>query len=112
MFITQLISYYFPVVSCCLCFLQTLYNLGSRKTAVFGITLLGCIPQGLSRYPRNIGSSGCVDFINNGVQLFNTRLISLIKDLNNNLPNARFTYLNITDISSGVPSATGRSTKY
>ncbi|KAL2244730.1 UNVERIFIED_CONTAM: GDSL esterase/lipase [Sesamum indicum] len=85
--------------------LRTLYNTGVRKVAVFGIGLLGCLPQELGMYPTN--GSPCVDFINNYVQLFNNRLKPLIDNLNSNLPNAQFIYINITSISSGDPSVIG-----
>ncbi|KAI3456093.1 hypothetical protein Pfo_012756 [Paulownia fortunei] len=85
--------------------LQTLYNSGARKVAVFGLGLLGCLPQELAMYPTN--GSACVDSINNAVQLFNNRLKPLIDDLNSNLPDAQFIYINITGISSGDPSVIG-----
>ncbi|KAK6124272.1 hypothetical protein DH2020_042024 [Rehmannia glutinosa] len=85
--------------------LRTLYNSGARKVAVFGVGLLGCLPQELANFPTN--GSACVDFINNAAQLFNNRLIPLIDDLNNNLPDAQFIYVNITSISLGDPSAIG-----
>ncbi|KAL1555939.1 GDSL esterase/lipase-like protein [Salvia divinorum] len=86
--------------------LRSLYNLGSRKVAVFGIGLIGCIPQEISLYPITNGSP-CVDPINIAVGLFNNRLVSLINDLNANLPNARFTYINSTSIALGDPSLIG-----
>ncbi|KAG8385377.1 hypothetical protein BUALT_Bualt03G0036700 [Buddleja alternifolia] len=85
--------------------LRILYNSGARKVAVFGIGLLGCLPQELARFPTN--GSACVDSINNIVQLFNDRLVTLIGNLNTNLPGAQFTYINITSISSGDPTAIG-----
>ncbi|XP_073017146.1 GDSL esterase/lipase At1g29670-like [Primulina eburnea] len=77
--------------------LKSLYKSGARKVAVFGLGLLGCIPQVLATTPAN--ASGCVDYINNYVQLFNNRLKPLVDDLNTNLPGAKFTYINITSIS-------------
>ncbi|KAL3616972.1 hypothetical protein CASFOL_039366 [Castilleja foliolosa] len=81
--------------------LRTLYNSGARKVAVFGVGLLGCVPQELANFPTN--GSPCVDFINNGVQPFNNRLTSLIDSLNNNLPAAQFTFINNTNIALGDP---------
>lgn len=89
-----------------LVYFKTLYELGSRKVAVFGVGLIGCIPQELSLYPPTNGSP-CVDAINNAVGLFNTRLVSLINDLNTKLPNAQFTYINATNIGLGDPSLVG-----
>uniref|UniRef100_A0A1S3YAB5 GDSL esterase/lipase At1g29670 n=1 Tax=Nicotiana tabacum TaxID=4097 RepID=A0A1S3YAB5_TOBAC len=83
----------------------TLYSYGARKVAVSNIGLLGCLPEELEVFGRN--ASGCVDFINNYVKLFNDKLKLLIDDLNINLPNARFIYINQTSISSGGPSPVG-----
>ncbi|GFQ02719.1 GDSL esterase/lipase at1g29670 [Phtheirospermum japonicum] len=93
--------------------LMTLYHSGARKVAVFGVGLLGCLPQELANYPTN--GSACVDFINNSVQLFNNRLTPLIDSLNRDLPDslnrdlpgAQFTFINITSISLGDPSLNG-----
>ncbi|KAG8371669.1 hypothetical protein BUALT_Bualt13G0112300 [Buddleja alternifolia] len=67
--------------------LRTLYNSGARKIVVFGLGLLGCLPQELSTFPTN--GSACVDFINNAVELFNNRLKSLVDNMNTNLPGIR-----------------------
>ncbi|KAL8468332.1 hypothetical protein ACS0TY_031531 [Phlomoides rotata] len=89
--------------------------LGSRKIVVYGLTTLGCIPEELIRYPTH-GSAyvdsinngaACVDSINNGVDLYNKKLFSLLNDLNDNLAGARFVFVNLTDLSSANPSATG-----
>ncbi|XP_059288410.1 GDSL esterase/lipase At1g29670-like [Lycium ferocissimum] len=82
--------------------LKTLYGYGARKVAVSNIGLLGCLPEETRVFGRN--ASGCVDFINNYVQLFNDKLKPLIDDLNTNLSGARFTYINITSISLGGPA--------
>ncbi|GER31808.1 GDSL-like Lipase/Acylhydrolase superfamily protein [Striga asiatica] len=84
--------------------LRTLYNNGARKVAVFGVGLLGCLPQELANFPPN--GTLCVDFINNGVQFFNMKLPPLIDTLND-LPNAEFTLINTTSISLGDPSLAG-----
>ncbi|KAL2494870.1 GDSL esterase/lipase [Forsythia ovata] len=86
--------------------LRTLYNYEARKIAIFGIGLIGCVPSVLAMYPPANGST-CVDSINGAVQLFNNMLKTLVDDLNNELPNAKFIYINITSISSGDPSALG-----
>ncbi|OIS98285.1 gdsl esteraselipase [Nicotiana attenuata] len=85
--------------------LKTLYSYGARKVSVSNIGLLGCLPEEMEVFGRN--ASGCVDFINNYVKLFNDKLKLLIDDLNTNLPNARFIYINQTSISSGGPSPVG-----
>ncbi|XP_073037421.1 GDSL esterase/lipase At1g29670-like [Primulina eburnea] len=85
--------------------LKTLYEDGARKVAVFGLGPIGCVPPLLAMYPVN--ESGCVDFINEYVKLFNDRLKPLVEDLNTNLPAAKFTYINITSISLGIFSLPG-----
>lgn len=69
--------------------------------AVSNIGLLGCLPEEIRVFGRN--ASGCVDSINNYVQLFNQKLKVLIDDLNTNLPKARFIISNQTSISTGGP---------
>ncbi|CAA0823683.1 GDSL esterase/lipase [Striga hermonthica] len=84
--------------------LRSLYDTGARKVAVFGVGLLGCVPQELANFPPN--GTPCVDFINNGVQFFNMKLPPLIDTLND-LPNAEFILINTTSISLGDPSLVG-----
>ncbi|KAK8633364.1 hypothetical protein V6N13_014210 [Hibiscus sabdariffa] len=79
--------------------LKTLYNYGARKFAVYGIGLIGCTPYAISVLGRN--RSECVLKLNEGATLFNDRLKPLIHQLNNNLPDAKFVYLN----PSGTPTS-------
>ncbi|XP_047340369.1 GDSL esterase/lipase At1g29660-like [Impatiens glandulifera] len=82
--------------------LLSLYILGARKVAVFGPGLVGCTPAEIAVYGAN--ASGCVDFINNDVQLFNDRLQPLVNYLNSHLIDAKYTYINIAQISSSSSS--------
>ena len=72
---------------------------------MFGLGLIGCIPAEVAIFGPN--GSGCVDMINNAVQLFDNRLKPLVDELNNKLADANFIYLNMTSISSGDPSSIG-----
>ncbi|KAK9065431.1 hypothetical protein SSX86_016814 [Deinandra increscens subsp. villosa] len=75
--------------------LKTLYKLGGRKIAVFGLGMLGCAPAEMERH----GTDGeCVDWINDGVMLFNDRLKPLVDELNHSFSDARFTFINLTNI--------------
>ncbi|KAJ9536035.1 hypothetical protein OSB04_un000795 [Centaurea solstitialis] len=76
--------------------LKRLYKLGGRKVALFGLTQIGCTPLEVKKF----GSNGkpCVESINDAVNLFNDRLKPLVDDLNNDNPDARFTFINITSI--------------
>ncbi|KAL8268303.1 hypothetical protein R6Q59_002101 [Mikania micrantha] len=85
--------------------LRYLYKLGARKIAVSGLSFLGCIPFEIARF--GINGAPCVEPINNAVKLFNDQLPPLVDGLNNDLPNAIFTFINITSISTpqeGEPS--------
>ncbi|PWA69712.1 SGNH hydrolase-type esterase domain-containing protein [Artemisia annua] len=77
--------------------LTTLYKLGARKVAVNGVGLIGCAPAEIARFGTN---GTCVDSINNAVKLFNDRLKPIVDNINNNFSDARFTYINITSIST------------
>ncbi|KAJ4718997.1 GDSL esterase/lipase [Melia azedarach] len=79
--------------------LKTLYNLGARKIALFGLGLIGCTPGSIAMYGASNGSV-CVDFINIAVQIFNTKLVLLVDELNKKLQDANFIYVNIFGISS------------
>uniref|UniRef100_A0A7N0REW3 Uncharacterized protein n=1 Tax=Kalanchoe fedtschenkoi TaxID=63787 RepID=A0A7N0REW3_KALFE len=75
--------------------LNILYENGARKVALLGLLPLGLIPFELGRYgpaeaPR----------LNAAVELFNEELKDLVAELNANLTDARFTFLNTTGISS------------
>ncbi|KAL4348493.1 hypothetical protein GQ457_17G001470 [Hibiscus cannabinus] len=79
--------------------LKTLYNYGARKFAVYGIGQIGCTPYAILMYGSN--GSDCISKLNEGATLFNDRLKPLIHQLNINLSDAKFTYLN----PSGGPDA-------
>lgn len=90
---------------------QTLYNYGARKVAVHGLGLVGCTPYEMSRHSLN---DSCVEYINTTVQLFNLNLKLLVDEFNSNtsLEDAKFTYLNLYDMSMEVikqPSAFGNN---
>lgn len=78
--------------------LQSLYDLGARKVAVAGLIQNGCSPNALATYGAN--GSSCVEVINNAVQIFNSKLIPLVTNLNANLPGAKFTYINFYQIDA------------
>ncbi|XAR66619.1 Triacylglycerol lipase [Bertholletia excelsa] len=72
--------------------LRTLYGLGARKVAIFGIFQVGCTPTRRAQSGSN--GSLCVDSDNSDVQLFNNRLKPLVDELNSNLTGAQFIYIN------------------
>ncbi|GMP74088.1 hypothetical protein CsSME_00031614 [Camellia sinensis var. sinensis] len=85
--------------------LRTLYKLGAKKMAIFALGLIGCTPAEMTTYATN--GTECVLEIDNDVKLFNEQLKSLVDDLNNDLTDAKFIYINVTEISSGNLSAVG-----
>lgn len=50
--------------------------------------------------------------VNKDVQLFNIGLDLLVNDLNRDLADAQFIYINVTEISSGDPSVFGKLPTY
>ncbi|KAJ4827148.1 hypothetical protein Tsubulata_018810 [Turnera subulata] len=87
-FAAQLINQYSQQI-------RSLYDAGARKIALFGVGRLGCIPFVLA-------SNGITqEIITRAVQLFNGRLVSLVDELNKDLANSKFIYINLTSIQSG-----------
>uniref|UniRef100_A0A5B7ANB0 GDSL esterase/lipase n=1 Tax=Davidia involucrata TaxID=16924 RepID=A0A5B7ANB0_DAVIN len=82
---------------------MNLYNYGARKVAFIGLGQIGCVPNQIALYGTN--DSTCVENINSAVQLFNSKLVSLVGGLNRNLTDAKFIYVNIYDMSSSDPSS-------
>ncbi|KAF8049898.1 hypothetical protein N665_2097s0010 [Sinapis alba] len=69
--------------------LTRLYNLGGRKFIVSGLGRMGCIPSILAQ-----GTEGkCSEEVNQLVLPFNTNVKTMITNLNQNLPDAKFIYL-------------------
>jgi len=85
--------------------LRVLHASGARKVAVFDVGPIGCTPAEIATFGTN--GSACVDFINGYVALFNARLKPLVDQLNYDLTNAKFIYINTTHITSGDPAAAG-----
>ncbi|XWS70962.1 hypothetical protein CRYUN_Cryun03dG0095900 [Craigia yunnanensis] len=84
--------------------IKTLYDNGARKFALYGLGYIGCTPDATATYGTN--GSLCVDKLNIAATLFNNRLMPLVKELNGNLTDAKFSYLNPSpkpvDLSSFV----------
>ncbi|XP_024195775.2 GDSL esterase/lipase At1g29670 [Rosa chinensis] len=88
--------------------LRTLYNSGARKMALIGLGMIGSTPFEVAMCGTN--GTVCVDNINNAAQLFNARLKSLVTDLNTNLTNAKFIYIDyygigLSNAASSPPGA-------
>ncbi|GKD70883.1 GDSL esterase/lipase-like protein [Tanacetum coccineum] len=76
----------------------TLYDLGGRKIVVFGLGRIGCSPAEISIF----GTDGepCVEFINEAADLYNNNLKPIVDELNIQNLDAKFTFINVTSISS------------
>ncbi|GKB98125.1 GDSL esterase/lipase-like protein, partial [Tanacetum coccineum] len=72
----------------------TLYNLGARKIVVNSVFKVGCIPVVVDTFDTD--GKPCVE----PAMLYNDRLKPLIDVLNTNYSDARFTFINMTRISS------------
>ncbi|KAK7303039.1 hypothetical protein RJT34_13938 [Clitoria ternatea] len=88
--------------------LRILYNYGARKMALFGVGQIGCSPNELAQ--NSPDGRTCVGRINSANQLFNNGLRSLVDQLNNQLPDARFIYVNVYGVFQDIinnPSSFG-----
>ena len=72
--------------------LRRLYNYGARKVAVFALGKIGCIPFSLATHDTK--GSFWVDEMNSAAELFNKRLKLLVDQLNRDLVDAKFSFLN------------------
>uniref|UniRef100_A0A6N2MTA2 SGNH hydrolase-type esterase domain-containing protein n=1 Tax=Salix viminalis TaxID=40686 RepID=A0A6N2MTA2_SALVM len=82
--------------------LEDLYSTGARKIAVFGLVRVGCMPSNIQQHPSELDNSSCAYKLNEDIQIFNTKLQTLVEELNANHTDAAFTYINSYDIDSNV----------
>ncbi|KAI8525737.1 hypothetical protein RHMOL_Rhmol13G0253200 [Rhododendron molle] len=79
--------------------LRTLYNYGARKIVTFSLQRLGCAPAVIAvhggRRSRDPGNIYCIEKISRAAELFNGRLLTLVDELNAELPDAKFVYVDI-----------------
>ncbi|ONI27339.1 hypothetical protein PRUPE_1G081200 [Prunus persica] len=85
--------------------LRTLYNFGARKIVLFGLGAIGSAPSEVAACGTK--GSSCVAYINSAVQIFNGRLKSLVQELNSNLRNAKFIYIDYYGIGSSYALSRG-----
>ncbi|XP_057996569.1 GDSL esterase/lipase At5g45670-like [Hevea brasiliensis] len=69
-----------------------LHDYGARKIALFGLGLIGCTPNAVEKYGTN--GSICVEIMEEASLLFNKKLKSVVEELNSNLTDAKFIYIN------------------
>ncbi|KAJ3680535.1 hypothetical protein LUZ60_016813 [Juncus effusus] len=80
--------------------LQTLYDLGARKFLIGGVGPLGCIPNQIGNSRGK--SDKCVESTNNLASQFNTKLKTMLQDLNTNLPESHFLYWDVYNMSMDI----------
>ncbi|GJU57820.1 hypothetical protein Tco_1235586 [Tanacetum coccineum] len=68
-----------------------------EENKLFGSPSQGCAPAEIARFGTN---GTCVESINNKVKLFNDRLKPLVDNINSNFTDARFTFINVTSITT------------
>ncbi|XP_073525449.1 uncharacterized protein [Phyllobates terribilis] len=80
--------------------IRNLYSYGARKVALIGLGQIGCSPNELAQ--RSPDGKTCDQRINSANQIFNGRLKSLVDELNNDLPDGRFIYINSYNMFSDI----------
>ncbi|MCL7032377.1 hypothetical protein MKW94_015222 [Papaver nudicaule] len=80
--------------------LTRLYGMDARKIVVANVGPVGCIPFERSTNNQNTPGGSCKDSMNNATVLFNTKLKSLIMELNSNLVDSKFVYGDVYHIFS------------
>ncbi|KAK9706877.1 hypothetical protein RND81_07G157900 [Saponaria officinalis] len=83
--------------------LKVLYSYGARKTAIFGLGLLGCIPEELQINNATL----CIKEVNQAVHIFNKKLVTLVDSLYATLPGAKFTFIDIAAMETVSPLSLG-----
>ncbi|GJZ05519.1 GDSL esterase/lipase [Tanacetum coccineum] len=81
-----------------------LYKLGARKLWISGSGQIGCVPAEKRLFGPRIA---CVKEINDALNIFNAKILSLLVDLNINLEDAKFVYHDINNPISGLPQFDG-----
>lgn len=66
--------------------------------ALYGLGPIGCEPSRVKAL-RMAGKQGCAENVNQIVGLYNQRLPPIVDDLNKNLPDAKFIFINTTHTS-------------
>lgn len=76
---------------------------------LFGLGQIGCSPNELAQ--NSPDGSTCVERINSANQIFNNKLKSLVNDLNSNLADAKFIFVDSYGIFQDIissPSSYGK----
>lgn len=79
---------------------QILYTNGARKFALIGVGAIGCSPNELAQNSRD--GTTCDERINSANRIFNSKLINIVDQFNQNTPDAKFTYINAYGIFQDI----------
>lgn len=71
--------------------MKELYLLGARRIGVFSLSPIGCLP--LQRTVKGGIDRDCVEIVNEGALIFNSKLSSSLVDLGKKHPDSRLVYL-------------------
>ncbi|KAI3977332.1 hypothetical protein MKX01_000245 [Papaver californicum] len=80
--------------------LTRLYGMDARKIVVANVGPVGCMPFERATNHQYTTGGSCKESMNNATILFNTKLKSLIMELNSNLVESRFVYADVYNIFS------------
>ncbi|KAF1881902.1 hypothetical protein Lal_00038544 [Lupinus albus] len=79
--------------------IRVLHQTGARKFSINGLGLVGCIPQAITLRGK-IGSSTCVEEDNKAVLIFDDKLRILVDQLNKDLTDSKFVFVDQAMIKS------------
>ncbi|KAH9309297.1 hypothetical protein KI387_037208, partial [Taxus chinensis] len=78
----------------CTTFIEDLYKLGVRKLGVYGIPPMGCVPLEKTLFGQS-KLKGCIEELNQVAISYNTKLRSILHNLNARLPGSKLVYVDI-----------------
>lgn len=81
--------------------MQNLYGQGGRSFWIHNTGPVGCLPYVLDRLPVPVGQIdkvGCAEPFNEVCRFYNTKLKEAVEQLQNDLPLAAFTYVDIYSV--------------
>ncbi|KAI7995413.1 GDSL esterase/lipase [Camellia lanceoleosa] len=79
-------------------YLQTLYNIGARNLVVNNIGPLGCLPSAINK----TGNGQCDEQMNENIMPYNSQLPQILKNIQDEYPNATLTLANSYDFLQDI----------
>ncbi|CBI15870.3 unnamed protein product, partial [Vitis vinifera] len=78
-------------------FLKAIYDLGSRKIVVAGLPPIGCLPIQITASFKSPSNRTCLTDQNSDSQAYNSKLETLLGQLEASFPGSKFVYANLFD---------------